>query len=136
MFCPKCGSEYREGFDRCADCGVALSVTPPPAPDHGGPGLAVLLETADVGFLPVLRSLLDGAGIPYIIQGEEAMGLLPIGALGSGPMQRALAAIVHVPEDRLEEARALLASGAGDASSGGAETGETIGDDDGEDDKA
>jgi hypothetical protein len=24
MFCPRCGGEYREGFTRCADCGVAL----------------------------------------------------------------------------------------------------------------
>ena len=23
-WCPKCGAEYREGFTRCADCGVAL----------------------------------------------------------------------------------------------------------------
>ena len=129
MFCPRCGAEYREGFDRCADCGVALSATPPPAPDHGGPGLAVLLETADVGFLPVLKSLLEGAGIPCVVQGEEALGLLPIGAPGSGPMQRAFAAIVHVPADRLEEARALLAAGVGDADAGARDSG-----DDGEND--
>jgi len=135
MFCPGCGAEYREGFDRCADCGLALSATPPPAPDHGGPELVALLETADVGFLPVLKSLLEGAGIPYVIQGEEAMGLLPIGALGSGPKQRALAAIVHVPADRLEEARALLASGAEDADSAAEEAGEGAGDD-GEDEGA
>ncbi len=23
-WCPKCGAEYREGFTRCAECGVAL----------------------------------------------------------------------------------------------------------------
>ncbi len=29
-FCPKCGSEYREGFDTCSDCGVDLVPDPPP----------------------------------------------------------------------------------------------------------
>lgn len=24
MFCPQCGGEYREGFFKCADCGIAL----------------------------------------------------------------------------------------------------------------
>jgi hypothetical protein len=24
MFCPKCKSEYREGFNTCADCGTEL----------------------------------------------------------------------------------------------------------------
>jgi len=24
MFCPRCGADYREGFDTCSDCGVPL----------------------------------------------------------------------------------------------------------------
>jgi hypothetical protein len=27
-WCPKCGIEYREGFETCSDCGVGLSETP------------------------------------------------------------------------------------------------------------
>ena len=30
-WCPQCNTEYREGFERCSDCGVALVATPPPA---------------------------------------------------------------------------------------------------------
>jgi hypothetical protein len=32
MWCPKCRSEYREGFSECADCGVALVAALPIAP--------------------------------------------------------------------------------------------------------
>ncbi len=32
MFCPKCRYEYREGFSKCADCGVALVPELPPEP--------------------------------------------------------------------------------------------------------
>ncbi|MBZ5588288.1 MAG: DUF2007 domain-containing protein [Acidobacteriia bacterium] len=28
-WCPKCGEEYREGFTRCSECGVALVAVPP-----------------------------------------------------------------------------------------------------------
>ena len=30
MFCPRCKSEYRDGFARCSDCGVDLVVTASP----------------------------------------------------------------------------------------------------------
>jgi len=29
-WCPECGAEYREGFARCSECGVALVNEPPP----------------------------------------------------------------------------------------------------------
>ena len=38
-FCPACRSEYRSGFNRCADCDVDLVealAKPPQAPDPGG----------------------------------------------------------------------------------------------------
>lgn len=34
MWCPQCGAEYLPGMSTCADCGVSLSDTPPPAKDH------------------------------------------------------------------------------------------------------
>ena len=37
-WCPQCGTEYREGFDRCSDCGVALVAAPPPAEEDVKPG--------------------------------------------------------------------------------------------------
>ena len=35
MYCPRCGSEYREGYVRCADCDRELVATrPDPANGH------------------------------------------------------------------------------------------------------
>ncbi len=37
MFCPQCKSEYREGFLKCADCGVDLvGALPPESADDFG----------------------------------------------------------------------------------------------------
>jgi hypothetical protein len=42
-WCPQCGTEYREGFDRCSDCGATLVATPPAehADEHGPEWVAV-----------------------------------------------------------------------------------------------
>ena len=85
MHCPKCGAEYRPGFSRCADCDVYLVDRPeetPPAPDPHRELVAVF-KTTDSILLPVVKSLLDSAGIEYISQGEEALGVLPLGPAGS-----------------------------------------------------
>src|SRR6185436_16077361 len=35
MYCPSCRGEYREGFDRCSDCEVALVEALPEEPVEG-----------------------------------------------------------------------------------------------------
>ena len=72
--------------------------------------LETILETADPALLPVVRSLLDGAGIPYLVQGDRAMGLMPLGPFSASYFGRALAARVRVPAAHAEEAKALLAA--------------------------
>jgi hypothetical protein len=72
--------------------------------------LVTVLETADVNLLVVIKSLLDGAEIPYLIQGEEALSMLPVGRLGGPFARRGLAAAIMVPEQHAESARALLAA--------------------------
>lgn len=47
MFCTKCKSEYRPGFDRCAACDLPLVNSlppPPPRPSSFGPGAGHLLD--------------------------------------------------------------------------------------------
>lgn len=107
MICPKCGAEYRIGSGHCDACGFDAMESSSPA--AGSVPLVPLVSTTDLGYLPVVKSLLDSVGIPYFIQGEEAFRLWPVGPLAGGlSAGGALRATIHVPEDRLEEARALL----------------------------
>lgn len=82
MFCPNCQAEYRPGFYKCADCNVDL-VEELPAEEE----LEDEVEyDPDVTFVEVLRtnsftdtavikSMLDGTGIRYYINGETAASM-------------------------------------------------------------
>jgi hypothetical protein len=54
-YCPKCRSEYREGFQTCSDCGLPLTDRLSDVPDPLiGQSLAALLE--DNGIRCILKS--------------------------------------------------------------------------------
>ena len=118
MFCPECGAEYRPGFPECAECRVPLvaslpegwtpagSVGPAPTPNAK---LVPIFKTTDVTLLPIVRSLLDSAGVRYSIQGEEALGLLPVGAMGSHVSRASLGATIYVTELDAVSVKHLLA---------------------------
>ena len=79
---------------------------PQPTDPESGPVL--VLTTADVGVLPVVKSALQAAEIPFIVQGEHTLGQLPTGLL-AGPFARTgLAARVFVPAAHAAAARELL----------------------------
>ena len=108
MYCPDCRAEYREGVETCPDCEVRLVVElPPEGPDED---LVAIFETADVSLLPVVKSLLDSAEIPFVVQGDEALSVLPVGRWGAGISQsgRGLAATIRVEKERAQEAEELL----------------------------
>lgn len=111
MYCPECGAEFREEITNCVDCEVALVAERPPEREFREDDLVTVLETADVAVLPVVKSLLRAAEIPFLVQGDEAMGVLPVGKIGLGGLTakgHGLSAGILVPKDREEEARALL----------------------------
>jgi hypothetical protein len=116
MFCPKCGAEYREGFYRCADCGVYLVEALPEQLLEGPPGngeedtdLVEVARTQDGSLLLVFKSLLDGADIPYTVLGERRMTMEPVGGAFGRPLT-SWGAVILVPPKRVEEARGLLAN--------------------------
>ena len=70
--------------------------------------LVTVFRTSDSALLPVIRSVLDAASIPYVVQGEQGMGLFPRGTAGGGMFRRVLGASILVSADRADEARELL----------------------------
>jgi len=108
MYCPDCRAEYRDEIETCPDCEVQLvAALPPEDPDAD---LVPVFETADVSLLPVVKSLLVSAEIPCVVQGEEALSVLPVGRWGAGISQsgRGLAATIRVEKGRAREAEELL----------------------------
>jgi hypothetical protein len=80
LFCPKCGAEYREGFTVCADCGVSL-VYERPAETHDEVEYVEyeeILRTFNPADVAVIKSILDGAEIPYFFKGENFLLVRPL----------------------------------------------------------
>lgn len=102
MFCPACGVEYREGFVRCADCGVPLVDKKPKPVEDPDLDLVTVLETRDRVLVSAAKSLLDGEHIPCCVLGDET-GKRYAMTDGVFPWFR-----IQVGADHEAEARSLL----------------------------
>ncbi len=107
MYCPECGAEYVPGVDRCADCDVPL-VHELPGEDHEATPYETVFETSETDVIPVIKSLLQSADIPYRTEGEAMMNLFPSDLLGRVMSRPGAEVAFLVPADRVEEARELL----------------------------
>ena len=131
MFCPndECPdfletglrSEYRQDITICPYCAthlvaVASSVEPPledghpPKPRVGDDEtMEPVIESTDLTEIAVIKSVLDGAGIPYLAHGEQRFGAFR-GAFISGSIfnPRSRGVVFTVPSRMAEEACALL----------------------------
>jgi len=72
MICPSCGSEYREGFTRCADCDVDLVESIVAEREN----LAPLTLESSGELVAELTDRLEKAGVPYAIEAGTALNLL------------------------------------------------------------
>ena len=95
MFCHRCRTEYREGFDTCTDCGVSLvSELPPELPPEylEFEEILISLSGSDIA---MIKSLLESEGITYYFRGESSYSFAPPTRL-------------MVEKDRANEAREIL----------------------------
>lgn len=72
--------------------------------------LVTVYETSDPDMVPIIKSILDGAEIPYSLDGSSIVDLFP-----AQPMQPIFTdhkgeLRIEVPADRAEEAEALLST--------------------------
>lgn len=67
-----------------------------------------VLETSDPAELEIVKSILAGVGIPFLVQGHEQFKAFSGGHTAFRFNPRAGAVVILVPAERAEEARALL----------------------------
>jgi hypothetical protein len=93
VICPNCGTEYRDGFTRCADCDVDLVEPPPPPEPPPQIDLVQVFESGNPALIPVIESILEDAGIDYMTKSEPIQHMFGWGTFGSnlnyviGPVQ-------------------------------------------------
>jgi hypothetical protein len=102
LWCPSCGSEYRVGTTRCADCRVALVAEQPTHltgaddVDEGDDDTDALVEIGEYPKIQaqVLRRRLETASVPVMIEWT------------GGPEDRR--GVLFVPDDQSEFAAAVV----------------------------
>ena len=92
MHCPKCLTEYRDGFTECADCHVPLAPGAPSpaeevAEEHAAE-LVTVFETSDPFAVNLAKATLEDNGIEYLMGGDDSgerglTGMSPMGAMPS-----------------------------------------------------
>lgn len=106
MFCPECGTEYREGFTACANCKIPLVAELPPEPKPNRPGYVEyvhLYSPKNEVELALLKSILDAERISYFVRNDK------FGSLEVGPRIGLFnAKMIEVQKDQYERAKELL----------------------------
>lgn len=108
--------EYRAGVTHCPYCGEPLVDRLPEDPDHwptaeisaADAEPEAVLETSDAAELEIVKSILLGAEIPFMVRGHEQFKAFRGGHAAFRFNPGAGRLVVEVPADRAEEARALL----------------------------
>jgi hypothetical protein len=87
MICPKCGAEYRPGFTQCSDCSVALVDKSKYDKWHSSSrpaDLVTVFTGGDPGRIALAKSLLESAGIRFVVLNEAMQELVGLGRFPFG----------------------------------------------------
>jgi len=104
-WCPECGTEYREGFTRCSECGVDLVDAPPPAsaaPQAPGPAWVEVASYATAEEARLAEGLLEQNGISAEVVDRHVV-------LNPFPQVDEAEVLLMVSPEDAERADALLA---------------------------
>jgi len=113
-------AEYRDEVEHCPYCGtplvtdapsvaVAADGNPERPPVGDDETMEPVIEATDVTEVAVIKSILDGAAIPFVTIGEDQFSAFP-GAFAGGSIfnPRARGVVFSVPSRMADEARTLL----------------------------
>lgn len=78
MFCPQCRTEYRAGFDVCADCHISLVAVLEPEPEPEYVEFEHILDTYNPADIAIIKSILVSENLTFHFQGDH-LALRPIG---------------------------------------------------------
>ena len=78
MFCPKCGTEYREGFYVCSDCNSDLVDELPPEEGPEFTDYVEIMGTYNPADVALIKSILDAENITYYFNAEHFMNVRPL----------------------------------------------------------
>ena len=78
MYCPKCRTEYQDGFTICAECNVPLTLECPPEPTPEYQEYVTVSVGSNVVRLAAAKAALDDAGIPSVTVGDSFRDLFAL----------------------------------------------------------
>jgi len=98
MFCPKCRTEYREGFYVCVDCDSDLVHELPPEEKPEFIDYVEIMGTYNPADVALIKSILDTENITYYFKAEHFMYVRPL----AEPVR------LMVKTDEVEKAKEIL----------------------------
>lgn len=108
--CTFCGDEVQVNASQCPRCGIAIQWHDG-APRFDDPGDSVtLIKLYDPAQQALIESLLQAAGVEYVIQGDVMQDVMGLGRLAGGYNQIFGPPVIKVPKAALEAAREAIAS--------------------------